>query len=65
MKRLVWKNEMTNLAKKYRFDEVSFTMVFIADCIAFLVQAILSPLWIGNWTVLAVILLWRMVFGIF
>ena len=54
---------MENISKKYRFDEVTFKWAFIADCLAFLVQAILSPLWIGNWAVLAFVLLWRMVFG--
>lgn len=37
MKRLIWKNMLVNLCKKYRFDEVTFTIVLIADCFAFLV----------------------------
>ena len=65
LKRLIWSNELSNMSKKYRFDEVSFGLVYFADCLQFILQIILSPLWIGNWSVLLCCLIWRILFGTF
>ena len=53
------------MTKKYRFDEISFGWVFVADTVIFILQLVFSPLWIGNWCVLVFVLTWRLLLDIF